>query len=64
MIDLLVIDNKGNSHIIDYKTSPKPYNKYSEAKKLAFSYQIAVYNRILNSYGINTDDSEMLVVPI
>lgn len=64
MIDLLVIDSKGNSHIIDYKTSPKPYDKYSEAKKLAFSYQIAVYNRILNSYGINTDDSEMLVVPI
>jgi len=64
MIDLLVIDNKGNAHIIDYKTSPKSFDKYSEAKQLAFSYQIAVYNRILEQYGIKTDDSEMLVVPI
>ena len=32
-IDLLVVDSKGNAHIIDYKTSPKPYMKYNSAKK-------------------------------
>lgn len=64
MIDLLVIDNKGNAHIIDYKTSPKSYSKFSDAKKLTFSYQLAVYNRLLEKYGINTGDSEILVMPL
>ncbi len=63
-IDLLVVDDKGNTHIIDYKTSPKPYEEYNAAKELAFTYQIAVYNRLLASYGIRQDDSEMLVVPL
>jgi RecB family exonuclease len=37
-IDLLVIDSKGDAHIIDYKTSPKPYIKYNDAKKLGYTY--------------------------
>jgi len=24
-LDLLIIDGKGNTHIVDYKTSPKPF---------------------------------------
>ena len=50
MVDLLVIDDLGNTHIIDYKTSPAdygievpigdevPFDAYSPAKKLAFGY--------------------------
>jgi hypothetical protein len=38
MIDLLVIDEEGNAHIIDYKVSSKPYGKFSEPKKLAYTY--------------------------
>lgn len=64
MIDLLVVDEKGNAHIFDYKTSPKPYSKYSSAKELAYTYQIAVYNRILEKYGINVDNSDMSVIPL
>jgi ATP-dependent exoDNAse (exonuclease V) beta subunit len=29
IIDLLVIDEQGMPHIIDYKTSTKPYNKFT-----------------------------------
>lgn len=64
IIDLLVIDGKGNVHVIDYKTSPKSYGNYSEAKKLTFKYQLGVYNRLLRSYGINTSNSKMIVAPI
>lgn len=63
-IDLLVIDEQGNAHVIDYKTSPKAYSDYSPAKKLAYTYQIAIYNRILERMNINVDNSEMLVFPI
>jgi RecB family exonuclease len=37
-IDLIVIDSKGNTHIIDYKTSPKPYVEYNSAKTLGYTY--------------------------
>lgn len=70
-IDLLVVDQKGNTHVVDYKTSPKSFygrgvgeNGYSEAKKLTYTYQIAVYNRILERYGIDVGQSDMLVVPL
>lgn len=46
-IDLLVVDGKGNSYIFDFKTSPKPYEKYDTAKVRTFMYQLAVYNRLL-----------------
>lgn len=65
-IDLLIVDSKGNAHVIDYKTSPKEYyGEYAEAKKLAFMYQIAVYGRMLEKYGIKKSaNSELLIVPI
>lgn len=52
-IDLLVLDKEGGVHIIDYKTSVKPYTKFIGAKRLAFVYQLAVYGRMLERYGFN-----------
>jgi ATP-dependent exoDNAse (exonuclease V) beta subunit len=37
-LDLLVVDENGYPQIIDYKTSPRPYDKYSSSKKLGFTY--------------------------
>jgi hypothetical protein len=37
-LDLLVIDEDGIPHIMDYKTSPKNYDDFVEAKKLTFTY--------------------------
>ena len=70
VIDLLVIDKNGNVHIVDYKTSPRPYYGtssepgYDSAKILTFKYQLAVYERLLKKYGINTSASKLFIAPI
>lgn len=70
IIDLLVVDPNGHSHIIDYKVSPHDYamkdvaDGYSSAKILTFKYQLAVYERILKSYGIYTGGTKLMVAPI
>lgn len=64
-IDMLVITPDGEIHIIDYKCSPKQYDKYNSAKKLTFEYQLAVYRRILQQLGINNKEGiHLWVVPI
>ena len=63
-IDLVVVDNKGVPHIIDFKTSPKSYNDYNKAKVRTFYYQTAVYHRILRMLGINTDNTTVSILPI
>nr|DAG87612.1 MAG TPA: hypothetical protein [Crassvirales sp.] len=34
----MVVDEEGIPHIMDYKTSPKDYDHFAEAKKLTFTY--------------------------
>ena len=63
-IDLLVIDSRGNAHVIDYKTSPKPYSKYNEAKKLGYTYQLSTYNRILAQKGFQYNNMRSFIAPI
>lgn len=65
IIDLLVIDRFGNVHVIDYKTSIKPYDQFDTSKKAAFTYQLATYQRMLQRYGLKTRCEESaLIVPI
>lgn len=64
IVDLLVLDSEGKVHIIDYKTSVKDYNKFDITKKTAYRYQMATYNRILESQGINVYRSRLFVAPI
>jgi len=64
-LDLVVIDPKGNIHVIDYKTSPKPYSEYDDAKKLTFNYQLATYRRMIEQRGFNlTGESGVYVIPV
>lgn len=63
-IDLIVVDSAGNAHVIDYKTSPKPYVKYNEAKKLGYTYQLATYTRILAQNGVRFNGIRSFVAPI
>lgn len=63
-IDLVIIDERGIPHIVDFKTSPKSYNQYNKAKVRTFYYQTAVYNRILRMLGINTDNATVSILPI
>ena len=64
IVDLLVIDEQGIPHLIDYKTSTKSYDKFNPQKKKAYTYQLAVYERILSNYGIRTDESTSTIIPI
>ena len=64
IVDLLVVDSQGRTHIFDYKTSPKEYKDYSKAKERGFTYQLAVYDRILQHYGIYTGDGSTSIIPI
>lgn len=66
-IDLVVLDNKGNVHVVDFKTSPKNYNsatEYSAVKKNVIRHQLAAYSRMLAYNGLNKPENRMLVVPI
>ena len=62
--DLIIIDKSGYPHIIDYKTSPKPYDQYSSSKQLGFTYQLATYERMLRRWGLNTTKTDIVVAPI
>ena len=64
IIDLLIVDGQGRTHILDYKTSIHAYSDFSSAKKAAYSYQMATYQRMLEKYGINTYQGELMVAPI
>ena len=64
IIDLLIVDGQGRTHILDYKTSIHSYSDFSSAKKAAYSYQMATYQRMLEKYGINTYQGELMVAPI
>ena len=63
-VDLMVLDKYGTPHIIDYKTSPKPYEQYSTAKTLNFTYQLSTYERMLRRWGFNTTNTDIMVAPL
>lgn len=64
IIDLLIIDRQGRCHILDYKTSIHGYSNFSSSKKLAYSYQLATYQRMLEKYGLRATGGQRLVAPI
>lgn len=64
IVDLLVIAEDGTPHILDFKTSTKSYDNFGLPKKTAYTYQLAVYERILANYGIRTDESTSTIIPI
>lgn len=63
-LDLLVIDENGIPHIMDYKTSPKDYDHFAEAKKLTFTYQLSTYERMLRRHGFNTTATSLNIIPL
>ncbi len=64
IIDLLVVDQDGNAHVIDYKTSPR--DTFNSAKERGFWYQLGLYNRMLQNAGIRTNSRspQVMVAPI
>lgn len=64
IVDLLVVDEKGIPHLLDYKTSTKSFDDFHTTKKTAYTYQLAIYERILANYGIRTDEATSAIIPI
>lgn len=64
IIDLLVMDSKGNYHILDYKTSIHAYAEFASAKELTYDYQTQTYKRLFETNGVNMDESRVWIAPI
>lgn len=64
-IDLLVVDDEGGLHVIDYKTSTRNYGDPKHtAKQLTYNYQIATYVNLLQQNGISVRNLKAYVCPI
>lgn len=50
--DLLVVDKSGNVNVIDFKVGNKNYDQFDSAKRLSYTYQLALYNRLLQRNGL------------
>lgn len=64
IIDLAVIDKTGQIHYFDYKSSPKDYSKFDTAKKRTYTYQLAMYGKLLRKYGLDYRNSDIGILPI
>ncbi len=64
IIDLLIVDPSGKVHILDYKTSIHDYHDFVQAKKNSYSYQLGTYQRMLQKYGVQTYQGQLMVAPI
>ena len=64
IIDLAIIDKKGQVHYFDYKSSPKDYSKFDTAKKRAYTFQLAMYGKLLRKYGLDYRNSDIGILPI
>lgn len=64
MIDLLIVDEQGRIHILDYKTSLHSYDDFKDAKRAGYNYQQAIYQRMLEKYGLNVNEGKLMIAPI
>lgn len=68
-IDLMVVDNTGTPHFIDYKTSPKSYygtgkNGWDETKRNLYALQLSIYKNIMARAGMPTINSQLFLAPM
>ena len=64
IIDLLVVDKNGQTHIYDFKSSPKEYGEFDSAKKRAYTYQLAMYGKLLKKYKLDYRNGTFGILPI
>lgn len=64
IIDLVAVDENGNVHLFDYKTSDKDVDSWTSAKKVGFLNQVGVYKMAIDSYGLNTFGSDVGIIPL
>lgn len=64
IIDLLVLDNKGKTHIYDYKTSHKKAYSWAKVKMNHMTYQMAFYNQLLLKKGLITNSINLIPIDL
>ena len=64
IIDLLVLDNKGKTHIYDYKTSHKKAYSWAKVKINHMTYQMAFYNQLLLKKGLITNSVNLIPIDL
>ena len=64
IIDLAIVDEKGQINYFDYKSSPKHYSQFDTAKKRAYTYQLAMYGKLLRKYGLDYRNADIGILPI
>lgn len=64
IIDMLVLDERGKTHIYDYKTSHKRADDWANAKLNKMKYQMAFYNQLLLKKGLITNSVNLLPIEI
>ena len=64
IIDLLVLDENGKTHIYDYKFSHKKVSEWSKVKLNKMKYQMAFYNQLLMKKGLLTNSINLLPIDI
>lgn len=64
-IDILVVDEKGDTHIYDFKASPYNFKDFKQVKTLTFDYQLGIYKSMLASKNIGTmNRGRVGIIPI
>ena len=64
IIDLLVLDQNGKTHIYDYKFSHKQATDWSNVKLNKMKYQMAFYNQLLMKKGLLTNSVTLLPIDL
>ncbi|NBL01088.1 MAG: hypothetical protein EOM50_24450, partial [Erysipelotrichia bacterium] len=62
IIDLLVLDEDGNVHIYDYKTSHKKAYDWDNDKLNRMKYQMAFYNQLVGKKGLIANSINLLPI--
>lgn len=62
VVDLLVIDAEGNTHIYDFKASYKEPRTWHTAKRRTYYYQLGAYRNMLQNKGISV--KTLAVIPL
>lgn len=61
--DLIIVDDSGKVHLVDYKVSTRPYAQWYQAKHNEVQYQMGIYRAVMTAHGIDGDDISITIKP-
>ena len=64
IIDLVVVDSSGQTHLYDFKSSTKLSDKWYKVKNMSNDYQLGFYRHMLAAQGLPMKKAYMGIIPI